>query len=257
MSIRKEHRARKQRKLDSEGQDWQKSFQNSRWFTRGWTLQELLAPEVVEFYSLDKDLIGDKRDLAQQIHEITGIAMRALSSSSVHEFPIAERLDWVKGCNTKKKEDEAYCLLGLFDVYMPLIYGEGKNAWNRLREQICKAPKSSSLLRVVDGAVFNANNQSHDECRPATRRDSLRTIQDWSCQQDGESIFWLNGMAGTGKSTVSFTMAQWLDKQGSSSNVKLGGSFFLREVRPITLPQRCCFLRSLAILLLISDHMMI
>jgi hypothetical protein len=116
-------------------------FRKSRWFTRGWTLQELIAPASVEFFSLEGKRLGDKKSLERQIHEITGIAIQALRGSPLSDFSIAERMGWAAKRKTTKKEDEAYCLLGIFGIHLPLIYGEGQNAFTRLEEEISKSSK--------------------------------------------------------------------------------------------------------------------
>ena len=116
---------------------WKPAFQRSRWFTRGWTLQELIAPISVEFFSGEGERLGDKNLLVQEIHEITGIAVRALQGSPLSQFSVSERLSWATGRVTKREEDAAYSLLGIFDVHMPLIYGEGrKKAFIRLQKEI-------------------------------------------------------------------------------------------------------------------------
>ena len=116
---------------------WESAFRASRWFTRGWTLQELLAPTSVEFFTQEGQRIGDKRSLEQQIHEITGIAIPALRGVPLSQFEVDERFKWIETRQTTRDEDMAYCLLGIFDVFMPLIYGEGKeNAIRRLRKEI-------------------------------------------------------------------------------------------------------------------------
>jgi len=127
------------RTLDHEGGTrhmWEPSFRTSRWFTRGWTLQELLAPKVVEFFSREKELLGDRKVLAQLIHNITSIPVTALCGTPLSEFLIKERMRWAEGRNTKKKEDKAYCLLGIFDVFMPVMYGEGERVFRRLQKEI-------------------------------------------------------------------------------------------------------------------------
>ena len=127
--------------------EWESAFRNSRWFTRGWTLQELLAPKIVEFYSRDHVRLGDKKLLEQQIYEITGIALEALRGCSLSRFSIKERLLWGEKRQTTEEEDKAYCLLGIFNVYMPLIYGEGeKNSFLRLQEEIDKLSKGKSSI---------------------------------------------------------------------------------------------------------------
>ena len=128
---------------------WEPAFQASRWFTRGWTLQELLAPGSVEFFSRDGKRLGDKKTLERQVHEITGIAVSALQGSPLSQFGVDERLSWAKNRHTTRKEDKAYSLLGIFGVYMPLIYGEGgENALNRLREEINKPSKGERTISV-------------------------------------------------------------------------------------------------------------
>lgn len=122
---------------NSTSQDqWESDFRRSKWFTRGWTLQELLAPTSVEFFSREGTWLGDKLSLELQIHEITEIPILALRGTPLSHFSVNERMLWAAKRNTKKKEDEAYCLLGIFDVFLPLIYGEGQNAFSRLRKEI-------------------------------------------------------------------------------------------------------------------------
>ena len=116
---------------------YESAFRKSRWFTRGWTLQELLAPRLVEFFSREGNRLGDKKSLGQKIHEITGITIRALQGASLSYFDNDERLSWAQNRQTTRQEDQAYSLLGIFGVYMPLIYGEGKdNALRRLLKEI-------------------------------------------------------------------------------------------------------------------------
>ena len=100
---------------------WELDFRKSRWFTRGWTLQELLAPSSVEFFSQEWKRLGDKRSLKQQIHKITRIPHSALQGAPLSLFSINERLSWKERRQTKLKEDGAYSLLGIFGVYIPPI----------------------------------------------------------------------------------------------------------------------------------------
>jgi hypothetical protein len=128
---------------------WEPAFQRSRWFTRGWTLQELIAPSLVEFFSKEGEILGNKRSLERHIHKITGIPVKALRGRSLLEFSITERMLWAEKRETTRKEDKAYSLLGIFGVYMPLIYGEGRDsAFNRLWEAVDKASKGKLLLTV-------------------------------------------------------------------------------------------------------------
>ncbi|KAI4599602.1 hypothetical protein KJ359_001699 [Pestalotiopsis sp. 9143b] len=115
---------------------WQRQFEQSRWFTRGWTLQELLAPVSVRFFSARGDDLGDRKSLQNEIHSITKIPTTALRGTALGQFPTHERLAWAQSRQTTEEEDGAYCLLGIFDVYLPLIYGEGKaNAIARLLKE--------------------------------------------------------------------------------------------------------------------------
>lgn len=119
---------------------WQAAFRASDWFKRGWTLQELLAPSSVAFFSLEGRQLGDKKSLENYIHEITHISEQALRGGPLSLFSQDERLSWARGRQTTKEEDKAYSLLGIFDVHMPLIYGEGEqNAFRRLHEEINKS----------------------------------------------------------------------------------------------------------------------
>lgn len=114
-------------------------LRKSRWFTRGWTLQELIAPKYVEFFSEEQSLLGDKKKLEPLLTDITGISVYALRGDPLFQFSIDERTSWMKKRSTKRGEDMAYSLLGIFDINMPAIYGEGeRSAMRRLREEINK-----------------------------------------------------------------------------------------------------------------------
>lgn len=107
---------------------WEAAFKKSRWFTRGWTLQELVAPPVVEFFSKEGKRLGDRMSLETPIHEITGIRTKALQGNSFSGFSIDERIGWAAQRQTTEQKDSVYCLLGLCEVSMSLLYGEGKEA---------------------------------------------------------------------------------------------------------------------------------
>src|SRR6266699_1777151 len=105
---------------------WESAFRKSRYFTRGWTLQELLAPASVEFFSKEGVRLGDKASLEQHIHDATGIPVEALRGSPLRGFSVPERMAWMEDRETTREEDKAYSLFGIFDVCMPLLYGEGR-----------------------------------------------------------------------------------------------------------------------------------
>jgi len=116
---------------------WEPAFKRSRWFTRGWTLQELLAPQSVEFFSRDGIPLGNKSFLEQQIHGITGIPVEALRGGDLSHFSVDERKTWAANRKTTFEEDQVYCLLGIFDVFLVPNYGEGKGyAFLRLQDEI-------------------------------------------------------------------------------------------------------------------------
>jgi hypothetical protein len=125
-------------------QAWEAAFRKSRWFMRGWTLQELIAPTSVEFFSSEGEKLGNKSTLEPMIHEITGIVPRALrgNADELQSFTIDERMSWAEYRDTTLEEDKAYCLLGIFGLSMSLIYGEGgENAFRRLQRKIDKSYK--------------------------------------------------------------------------------------------------------------------
>ena len=137
---------------------WEDAFRQSRWFTRGWTLQELLAPSTVEFFSKDRKLLGSKASLERAVHEITKVPIGALRGQQrLSEFSVSERMSWAANRQTTYKEDKIYCLLGIFDVFLPLIYGEGEEyASQRLKEEIQrrsgqKGPRDKEVLQDLPG----------------------------------------------------------------------------------------------------------
>ena len=119
--------------------DRESQLRKSRWFTRGWTLQELIAPRSVEFFSRERERLGDKKSLEQPIQQITGVSIYALRGEPLSRFSVTERMSWAATRTTKREEDMVYSLLGIFDINMPVIYGEGEhNAIRRFREEINK-----------------------------------------------------------------------------------------------------------------------
>ncbi|KAH8171016.1 heterokaryon incompatibility protein (HET) domain-containing protein [Sarocladium implicatum] len=138
---------------------WTKGFAGARWFTRGWTLQELLAPRTVIFYTKDWKRIGTKRELCQTIARNTGISSMILLGSDFGTTLVAERMSWAAKRKTTRVEDQAYCLLGLFDINMPLLYGEGERAFLRLQHEIIKKTNDRSIF------LWQATEESHTSFR--------------------------------------------------------------------------------------------
>jgi hypothetical protein len=130
---------------------WMQSFRRSKWFTRGWTLQELLAPANVEFFSKEGKRLGSRMSLEREIYEITKISIEALRGQRLSDFSVHVRLSWANERTTTFKEDRIYSLLGIFGVYLPLIYGEGEAyAEARLRDEIERRQKGQGTERVQD-----------------------------------------------------------------------------------------------------------
>jgi hypothetical protein len=135
---------------DKSNEDWESTFRKSAWFSRGWTLQELIAPASVDFFCKKGELLGNKASLERHICEVTGIPASALRGSPLSVFSVAERMSWAASRETFRQEDKAYSLLGIFDVNMPLIYSEGEEkAMQRLREEIEKASKGYFFSFVI------------------------------------------------------------------------------------------------------------
>jgi hypothetical protein len=124
-------------------------LQRCRWFTRGWTLQELIAPNRVRLYDSNWTFRGTKYSdgILEAICEITGIERAfLLKSKDLSLAPVAQKMSWAANRVTTRVEDMAYCLFGLFDVNMPLIYGEGQKAFLRLQEAIAQSSNDFSLF---------------------------------------------------------------------------------------------------------------
>ncbi|KAI0369844.1 HET-domain-containing protein [Pilatotrama ljubarskyi] len=123
------------------------TFRRSRWFTRGWTLQELLAPRSVVFLSHQWQLIGSNLAFADVIEAITGIERGVLTHQQpLHDVSVARRMSWASRRTTTRIEDRAYSLMGIFNVYMPTVYGEGNRAFTRLQEEILKQLQDQSIF---------------------------------------------------------------------------------------------------------------
>ncbi|KAJ2894836.1 hypothetical protein MKZ38_007186 [Zalerion maritima] len=127
-----------------------KGFANSRWFMRGWTLQELIAPQTVYFYDKHWLLLGSKsgtRGMPSFLSRLTGVDRGVLAGHmQPSDLSVASRMRWVADRRTTRTEDLAYCLMGIFDVNMPLLYGEGAKSFTRLQEEILKVTDDQSIF---------------------------------------------------------------------------------------------------------------
>lgn len=142
-----------------EPQGWTKDFLACRWFTRGWTLQELIAPLNLVFYTHDWRPVATKKELCQTIARYTGIASPVLMGANFRLLLVGERMRWAAGRTTTRVEDMAYCLLGIFNINMPLLYGEGERAFLRLQQEVMKSTNDRSLF------CWSATTESHTAVR--------------------------------------------------------------------------------------------
>jgi hypothetical protein len=127
------------------------AFRNSRWLTRGWTLQEYLAPSHIELYSSSWTRIGSVFSPCSSMELELFEASLVQRCTGIHRWywstaDISTRLSWAATRHTTREEDKAYCLLGLLDVKMPLLYGEGDEAFPRLLEEVIKKSNSHGVL---------------------------------------------------------------------------------------------------------------
>jgi len=122
-------------------------LRNCRWFTRGWTLQELIAPRHVQFFDQNWIPYGDKDTLSEELQSITGINPLVLNhGKSLTSITVAEKMSWAASRETTRIEDTAYCLLGIFNVNIPLLYGEEEKAFRRLQEEIIRTTPDRSIF---------------------------------------------------------------------------------------------------------------
>jgi hypothetical protein len=208
------------RKIDYETPHltWVSAFRASRWFTRRWTLQELLAPRVVLFFSREGGQLGDKSSLEQHIHDVTRIPIPALRGASLHGFSVEDRMSWAEARTTKREEDSAYSLLGIFGVSMVPIYGEEKEAaFRRLRREIREATKNSGAflgdekrqalmesLRFdqIDARHATIKNAHAKTCKWLLRKSEHVAWLDSTKLPSHYGFLWIKGKPGTGKSTL-------------------------------------------------------
>jgi hypothetical protein len=225
----------------------EQDLRRSKWFTRGWTLQELLAPSKVEFFSQEGKNLGSKTTLAQKLNEITGIPISALTGSPLSQFSVEERLRWKEYRHTKVPEDGAYSLLGLFDVFMAPLYGEGaEGAFRRLQEKIQQMQDCVRDIRNTDPRDDKTRIQ---DTKGGLVEDSYQWIFDnpsfrqWRNDSSESRLLWIKGDPGKGKTMllcgiidelqtakknlVSYFFCQATDSRISSATAVLRGLLYL------------------------------
>ncbi|KAI2615551.1 HET domain protein [Hypoxylon sp. NC1633] len=158
------------------------SLAKSRWFTRGWTLQELIAPSVVKFFDCNWKEFGTRDKMRTELSSITLIGTDVLKSSKrrsiavlLDTIPVARRMAWAAARQTTRIEDIAYCLLGIFQVTMPLVYGEGERAFIRLQEEIIKKSNDLTLFAWTATKTTITSGPSNGHVLPIMDRGILAT----------------------------------------------------------------------------------
>jgi hypothetical protein len=177
--------------------DWEASFGESKWFTRGWTLQELIAPACVEFYSREGHRIGDKASLDRLLHGITGIPLAALRNCPLDQFSTSERMRWVEKRTTTEEEDIVYCLLGLLSISMPITYGEGQeSARRRLHAEMEANSSAPSIIPFSRNESFvgRESQLAQLEAKLFSNKQTTTTLA-------------IVGLGGTGKSQLALEVA--------------------------------------------------
>ncbi|KAH8679766.1 beta transducin-like protein HET-E2C*40 [Tricladium varicosporioides] len=240
---------------------WELAFRASRWFTRGWTLQELLAPASVEFFSREGECLGDKKTLERQIHQITNIPITALRGTPLSQFNVEERLLWAETRQTTHGEDKAYSMLGIFDVYMPLIYGEGReHAFKRLRKEIQDSlienghlidAQSRSCIQDLRIKDPREDKKRIEQTKGGLLEDSYRWIIDhvdflrWRHDKQTR-LLWIKGDPGKGKTMLLCGITNELRKSVGKSDLL---AFFFCQATDSRINSATAVLRGLIYLL--------
>jgi hypothetical protein len=181
------------------------AFRSSRWFTRGWTLQELLAPSVVDFFSKDGEEIGSKPSLLSELREITGIPDAALLGTPLSDFSVNERISWNEHRITTVPADRAYSLMGLLGVSLSPFEGEGPaEAMRRVIDEVDRQNKCIQDIRQTDP---RDDKKSIEGTKGGLLADSYRwvldnaTFQQWQQCPDSR-LLWVKGDPGKGKTML-------------------------------------------------------
>jgi hypothetical protein len=176
-------------------------LQGCRWFTRGWTLQELIAPEKIDFFDQSWSYRGNKHDLVDDLARITSINIEVLQHTMpLSTVAVAQKMSWAAHRQTTRIEDVAYCLLGIFDVNMAMLYGEEGKAFRRLQEEIIRTtpdysifawttPPSSQTVQSPKIRVFSgilAESPLHfSKCGSVVMLDQVDIRSDFSVSNQG------------------------------------------------------------------------
>ncbi len=186
---------------------WEARFRASEWFTRAWTLQELIAPESVGFFSSEGHRLGDKKSLMPMIHDITSIPLEVLQGCALEKFSVSDRITWARTRKATEPEDHAYCLLGILNVQIPLTYGEGKEkALSRLEDEVRNTDTPSII-------PFSRND------RFVGRKSHLAEVKAILSAGKQTTRIAITGEGGTGKSQLALEIAYRIKEKDKACSV--------------------------------------
>lgn len=241
------------RKADNEllEHPWIQQFRGSRWFTRGWTLQELVAPRYVEFFSKEGKKLGDKTSLGQHVHEKTRISELALRGAPMSQFSINERLKWREHRKTTLPEDQAYSMMGILGVSISPFYGEG--AGEAFKRLMSEADKLCSCLHDLFLTDPRDDKKRIEDSKGGLLEGSSRWVfnntefQQW--RNDPESrLLWIKGDPGKGKTMLLCSIINELQTEATTQAAFV--SYFFCQATDSRINSASAVLRGLLFLLL-------
>jgi hypothetical protein len=229
---------------------WTTSFRSSRWFTRGWTLQELLAPRSVEFFSKEGIRLGNKTSLQQYIRAATRIPDAVLQGAPLSQFTVNDRLSWSQDRKTTLPEDRAYSLMGILGVYIPIFEGEGAGgAFKRLMDEVDKLSKCLHDLRITDP---RDDKERIENTKGGLLEDSYRWVlvnpsfKQWH-DDPASPLLWIKGDPGKGKTMLLCGIINELQKSKVKTRLI---SYFLCQATDPRINNATSVLRGLLYLLI-------
>ncbi|KIV98375.1 uncharacterized protein PV09_09794 [Verruconis gallopava] len=191
-------------------------FRASKWFTQAWTLQELIAPTSVEFFSSEGLRLGDKNSLLPLLQRETGIPSEVLQADQssaklidfLEKFSVSDRISWARTREATEPEDHAYCLLGILNVQIPLAYGEGKEeALRRLLDEVEQSDTTPSII------PFSRNK------RFVGRQSQLKEVENILSTREQTTRIAITGEGGTGKSQLALEIAYSIKEKDKACSV--------------------------------------
>jgi heterokaryon incompatibility protein (HET) len=179
-----------ERRTENQREKWNRLFASSHWFTRSWTLQELIAPSHLRFFGQRWIELGTREELLDTISGITRIQRDVLIEAAPEKASIAQRMCWASKRSAKRIEDKAYSLMGLFDVNMPLLYGEGTKAFRRLQEEIIKSADDETIFAWTNPHAKHYTYSGLLAHSPSYFEDTHDVIpsQDWKRKSEPFSV---------------------------------------------------------------------